>query len=184
MSYTPYESQSVQLPIASAPVRTAGRMCDRYGMSDQAIAIRREWLRLGTEDREILTKLIPWSEEHGARLVQELYDWQFGFEPTRRFFERMAAKKGIGLTALRQHVEAAQVAYFKRIFTGAREGFGTDYMEDRLRIGIVHDRIDLPFKWYVGSYSEYERLLRIYLRRSFTDRDFADAAELVLRMNR
>ena len=35
MSYTPYESQSVQLPIASAPVRTAGRMCDRYGMSER-----------------------------------------------------------------------------------------------------------------------------------------------------
>jgi methyl-accepting chemotaxis protein len=90
----------------------------------------------------------------------------------------MAAKKGVGLTALRQHVEAAQLGYFKRIFTGAREGFGADYMEDRLRVGIVHDRIDLPFKWYVGTYAEYERLVRIYLRRSFTDRDFTDAAEL------
>jgi methyl-accepting chemotaxis protein len=178
MSYTPYESQSVQIPVQTAQVRAPGRMCDRYGMSEQAIANRRDWLRLGNEDRELLIKLLPWAEEHGPRLVQELYDWQFSFEPTRRFFERMAAKKGVGLTALRQHVEAAQLGYFKRIFTGAREGFGADYMEDRLRVGIVHDRIDLPFKWYVGTYAEYERLVRIYLRRSFTDRDFTDAAEL------
>ena len=97
MSYTPYESQSVQIPVQTAQVRAPGRMCDRFGMTEQAIANRREWLRLGNEDRELLIKLIPWADEHGPRLVQELYDWQFSFEPTRRFFERMAAKKGVGL---------------------------------------------------------------------------------------
>jgi methyl-accepting chemotaxis protein len=178
MSYSPYESQSVQIPVPTGSFRAPSRMADRYGMTEHAVALRREWIRLGNEDREILTKLIPWSEEVGGKLVQEFYDWQFGFEPTRRFFERMAAKKGITLSALRQHVESAQLSYFKRIFTGAREGFGVEYLEDRLRVGVVHDRIDLPFKFYVGSYAEYERLLRIYLRRSFTDRDFTDAAEL------
>lgn len=177
MSYSSYESQSVQIPVPTGQYRAPSRMADRYGMSEHAVALRREWIRLGGEDRELLTKLIPWSEEVGAKLVQEFYDWQFGFEPTRRFFERMAAKKGVSLSALRQHVEAAQVGYFKRIFTGAREGYGVDYLEDRLRVGVVHDRIDLPFKFYVGSYAEYERLVRIYLRRSFTDREFTDAAE-------
>ena len=180
MTYSAYESQSVQIPVPTAQVRAPSRMADRFGMTEHTVALRREWIRLGAEEKEILVKLIPWAEEVGAKLVQEFYDWQFAYEPTRRFFERMAAKKGVGLTQLRQHVEGAQLGYFKRCFTGAREGFGVEYMEDRLRVGVVHDRIDLPFKFYVGAYAEYERLVRIYLRRSFTDRDFTDAAELAI----
>jgi methyl-accepting chemotaxis protein len=180
MSYSAYESQSVQIPVPTAQVRAPSRMADRYGMTEHTVALRREWIRLGAEEKELLIKLIPWAEEVGAKLVQEFYDWQFAYEPTRRFFERMAAKKGVGLTQLRQHVEGAQLGYFKRVFTGAREGFGVEYMEDRLRVGVVHDRIDLPFKFYVGAYAEYERLVRIYLRKSFTDRDFTDAAELAI----
>ena len=40
-----------------------------------------------------------------------------------------------------------------------------------------HDRINLPFKWYVGSYSEMLRLMRIHLRRKFRSAAFVTSVE-------
>jgi len=35
----------------------------------------------------------------------------------------------------------------------------------------VHDRVNLPFKWYIGSYAEYQRLLGRYLRRDIENKE-------------
>jgi methyl-accepting chemotaxis protein len=45
------------------------------------------------------------------------------------------------------------------------------YVEKRLHIGAVHDRINLPFKWYIGAYAEYDVLLDAYLLRDIPDED-------------
>ena len=52
------------------------------------------------------------------------------------------------------------------------QNWGVVYFEDRLIVGWVHDRINLPFKWYIGSYVEMQRLVRIYLRREFKNAAF------------
>ncbi len=45
-----------------------------------------------------------------------------------------------------------------QIFRGARDGWNLDYFRRRLLVGQIHDRIDLPCKWYAGSYTEYHHL--------------------------
>ena len=45
------------------------------------------------------------------------------------------------------------------------------YFEKRLNAGAAHDRIDLPLKWYIGAYTEYQRLFAAYLRRDIADDD-------------
>jgi methyl-accepting chemotaxis protein len=144
-------------------------LATRYGMDEGTLAQRREFVRLSAEDRELLAEFAPWAQSIAADVAREFYDWQFAFGPTRSFFEEFARKHGMPLPTLRAHLEAAQAGYFVEVFGGASIGWDLRYFERRLHVGAVHNRIDLPFKWYVGAYPEYYRLLALYLRRDFKD---------------
>jgi len=132
-------------------------------MDESSLAMRRRFIRLEDADRRILQDLIPWAQEVSHRVAKAFYDWQFAFGPTLEFFQGMCHKKGCTLDELRAHLERSQAEYFRQIFEGAREEWGEDYFERRLKVGLVHDRIDLPFKWYIGSYTEFDRIVRAEL---------------------
>jgi len=136
-----------------------------FGITESNLAARREFIRLGPPEQRLLRPLIPWARRHAAPIAREFYDWQFTFGPTVAFFEQMARKQGITLELLRTRLETAQRDYLIEVFEGADEGWGLDYFERRLQVGHVHDRIDLPMKWYLGSYAEYERLIARHLPR-------------------
>jgi methyl-accepting chemotaxis protein len=141
----------------------------RYGIDDSNLAMRRRFLRIDESDRELLMELAPWAKTVAAEIAHEFYDWQFEFEPTLRFFEDMAETKEVSLGELRDQLEGAQTRYFTEIFEGASSNWGIDYFEKRLKAGKVQDGINLPFKWYVGSYGEYQRLLPKYLKDGTKD---------------
>jgi methyl-accepting chemotaxis protein len=149
----------------------------KYGITRETIELRRAFLRSGEDDRKLLLELQPWADRVARDLIREFYDFQFTFEPTRAWFERYAAKKQVSLGLLRQHLEDAQTRYYREIFSGAREGWGPEHMEGRLAIGALHEKIDLPLKWYLGSYAEFDRLTREYLRRDFPDPEFVARAQ-------
>jgi rsbT co-antagonist protein RsbR len=56
-------------------------------------------------------------------------------------------------------VKAAQKQYFLGLTQGQ---YDATYIEDRLRIGVAHERINLPIELYLGAYNFY---LRTVLRR-------------------
>ena len=66
-------------------------------------------------------------------------------------------------------LEQTQAGYLREIFAeAAGEGrFGLDYLERRLVVGRLHNTINLPVKWYVGSYTIYFDLVRARLRRRY-----------------
>ena len=140
------------------------KLCSLLAIDETNLAARRAFVRLGPEEVALLASLIPWAERTAPRLAREFYDWQFTFPGTRAFFERRARATGQGLEALRAALEAAQARYLVELFRGAAEGYGPAYLERRLSIGATHDRIDLPLKWYLGSYAELERLIALALR--------------------
>jgi methyl-accepting chemotaxis protein len=154
-----------------------GTFTERFAITEENLATRRKFIRLGGDDRNLLVELIPWAEEMAPKIAKEFYDWQFSFRPTLTFLEGQARAMGKTVEALRQSLERSQTEYYRTIFTGARKSWGTDYFENRLFVGAVHDRINLPFKWYMGAYAEYQRLTRIYLRKSFTDAAYIERAE-------
>ena len=143
----------------------------RFGLDNRNIAVRRQFVRLGEEERKLIAEMAPWAQSVAAEIAKEFYDWQFKFGPTRAFFEKFASEKGMALVALRTHLEAAQAGYFAEVFAGAAVEWDVRYFEKRLHVGGVHDRINLPFKWYIGSYVEYQSLLGKYLRRDIPDEE-------------
>lgn len=150
---------------------------ERFGIDDASLAVRRAFIRLGENERALLAGLVPWARSVAAEIARDFYDWQFSFPQTRAFFEKQALRRGAPLDVLRRQLEATQAAYFVQIFEGAESGWGLAYYERRLKVGALHDKIDLPFKWYIGSYAEYQRLTSRYLRRDIPDPEEAAAAE-------
>lgn len=153
--------------MSLSPKRRDGGLAIRFGINETNLAWRREFIRLSDQDRQILAEHAEWAKANAASVSHEFYDWQFSFTPTRLFFEDFANRRNLPLASLRQLLETSQAAYLVTVFTGVENNWGVPYFEDRLVVGSVHDRINLPFKWYIGSYCEMQRVLRQYLRRDF-----------------
>lgn len=146
-----------------------GDLCAFLRMNEENLALRRQFVNLTEQDVHILKQLRPWAERVVDSMAKEFYDVLFAFAPTRQFFERFAQKKGISLDQLRQSLEKTQAQYLRDIFQEAdgEGGFSMPYFERRLRIGYAHVVIDLPQKWYIGSYVIYQQLVRKYLAQYF-----------------
>ncbi len=147
------------------------KLSRRIGVDAVNLEVRREFVRLSDHDRDLLLDLLPWAKSVAPSIAAEFYDFQFSFAPTLSFFERFAAQKGMPLEQLRGALEQAQTGYFVDIFEGAASNWGPEYFEKRLHIGWVHDRINLPFKWYIGSYCELQSLVTARLRREIKDKE-------------
>ncbi len=159
-------------------------LAELFRINETNLGLRRQFMRLTQEDVAVLKELDSWAAETAAPLAKEFYDFQFSFEPTRKFFSAYAQGAGRSLDQLRVGLEKAQAGYFRQIFQEAARGgkFGVEYFEQRLRVGKLHNEINLPIKWYLGSYPTYFDLVRDYLTRSFPERaDFrADAERAIL----
>ena len=168
---------------------TSGRsetLTEQYRINEPNLALRRQFMRFTRRDAALLARLARWAYAIADRLAGELCDHQFAFAPTRAYFEACARQQGIGLDQLRREIAQARAASFCQMFQEAVAGgsFGPEYVERRLRAGKLHTTIDLPLKWYVGSYALYFDLSRKYLAHSFfynpTLRARAERALLVL----
>jgi methyl-accepting chemotaxis protein len=149
-------------------IPTMALLTDEYHISEESLELRREFLRLTPRDVRTLRSLAGWANRVADSIAHEFYDHQFNFGPSARFFERYAASQGISVPALRGRLEKAQAGYFREIFSEAADGgtFGRNYFEKRLAVGQLHNTINLPLKWYVGSYPLYMDLVRKHLRRN------------------
>ncbi len=142
-------------------------LAQQFHINDGNLNLRKQFLRLSEQDIRILRRLKGWAERVAGAIARDFYDHQFSFPPTRAFFAAFAQQHGVSLSQLRQRLEQAQVGYFQQIFEEATKGgqFGTTYFEQRLQIGRRHNAINLPLKWYLGSYALYRDLVRKYLRK-------------------
>ena len=91
---TTHSPAAAQPHPATPPSHRAGRaLAPRFGIDEDNLAVRREFIRLGEADRKLLAKLEPWAARVAAEIAREFYDWQFQFAPTLAFFEAFAASR-------------------------------------------------------------------------------------------
>lgn len=143
-----------------------------YRIDEANLANRRAFIQLRDEDIAVLGGLRKWSEKAIPGIVAEFYDHQFGFGSTMSFFAAFAERTGQTPEQLRSRLERSQETYLSQIFdeTAGAGRFGTAYFEQRLKVGKVHNKIDLPLKWYLGSYMTWFDLFQRRLRRDFATR--------------
>ena len=144
-------------------------LLEKASINHRNLDSRKEFIRLTDRDIAILRSLRPWARRIAPKLAKEFYDHQLNFPATRCFLEKHAERKGMTLNEFRHSLENAQSGYYESIFEEAAERgqFGPRYAERRLFVGKLHNAIDLPTKWYLGSYCLLMDLTRKCLSRRF-----------------
>lgn len=119
------------------------RLADRLGIDAAEVARRRAWVGLSDADERILVTLHEPLRRVRDGFVRGFYDY------LRRFDETAVLIEEPGVV---ERLAAMQSAYFERLTQG---DYGVAYAVDRLRIGLVHHRVGLAPKWYLGGFHRY-----------------------------
>lgn len=125
---------------------------------------RRAFFEITDEDLRRLASLKPFAEKHTHEIVEDLYVLILGHpESAKLFLDHL----------LLDRVKRAQREYFLGLFSGKCD---LAYAEDRLRIGLAHERAGVPPKWYLGAYARYMRSIFTRLSDWLTDPNEAKLA--------
>jgi diguanylate cyclase (GGDEF)-like protein/PAS domain S-box-containing protein len=113
------------------------------GLDEDEIATRKAFLELGEDDIALLREVHTMLEDGGDAFSAGFYDHLLSFTTLRDLLS-----DGATVTRLRH----SQAAYFRALTAGE---YGEGYIRERLRVGVVHERIGLEPKWYIGAYRKY-----------------------------
>lgn len=127
----------------------------KFQFDNQQQTQHKSFLRITDAEAELLRSLLPTVEQHVDRIVEEFYAHLLEFAETQTFF--------IDQETLHR-AQRAQREYLLDLFRGT---YDSAYFERRLQIGVVHDTIGLPAKWYLGSNAFFFQALVALLARRF-----------------
>jgi methyl-accepting chemotaxis protein len=148
-------------------------LAELHHLTPENVALRRRFIGLDDDVLELLGRLQPWADEVADGVAAELTEHHFTFPATAQFFRQYANAKSIELSALKAGWCAAQASHWRAIFKepAAPQPFGVAYFAALLSVGALHSAINLPLKWYLGSYPTFMDAARRALRT--TPPDFA-----------
>ncbi len=106
---------------------------------------RKHFAGFTEDDAQLLAGMRAQAEQYVDQVIDDLYTQFFAFEETKSFFED---------EAIASRVRSMQKEYFLGLMAG---DYGMEYLENRLQIGRVHERIGLEPRWYIGAYAFYVR---------------------------
>jgi rsbT co-antagonist protein RsbR len=139
-------------------------------LSEEEIVLRKAWLEFDEADVGRLLELKQIAQGYADEVIEDLYRHFLSFEPTRAFFVD---------PQVLEHVKRMQKEYFLRLTEGS---YGMGYVEQRLKIGAIHERIGLDVKWYLGAYNFYMRAVATRIFEAFKgDTERALAAYFALK---
>jgi len=128
---------------------------DEMQIDQENVNRRKDFLQFRQEDADALKLLNDVAQKYADPVIDDLYRHFLSFEETRSFFRD---------AAVLERVKQLQKEYFLRLTVG---DYGADYVANRLRIGTVHERINLDPKWYLGAYNFYLRAVASRLQEAF-----------------
>jgi rsbT co-antagonist protein RsbR len=109
------------------------------------------------KDAHLLSELHPIAKEFVDDVINDLYQHLLKYEEAKIFLDNPHTL---------QRVKAAQKDYFLELTSG---NYGKGYYDNRIKVGITHQRMGIPPRLYMGTYSYYLQLLipRIYQHPNF-----------------
>jgi rsbT co-antagonist protein RsbR len=126
-------------------------------ISEQELVRRKDFLEFGDADVSNLAEINELAQRYADAVIEDFYKHLLSFEETRSFFRD---------PHVLQRVKNAQQEYFLRLTQGK---YDLAYVENRLGIGAIHERIDLPIKSYLGMYNFYLRAVSNRLSEAYQD---------------
>ncbi|MBM4134177.1 MAG: diguanylate cyclase [Nitrospira sp.] len=115
-------------------------LCNLFEITPAEIEARYAFLAITAEDEANLVLLNQVIHDELDAIVAEFYDHLLQFEELRRF---------LGDRRTLERLQTAQKQYLLSLGQHANH---LGYFENRLRIGITHERIGLRQKWFLGGH--------------------------------
>lgn len=113
------------------------------GLDSDHIVQRKAFLEFTEEDVHLLRRVHALLNESKYSFADEFYEHLLKFPELHPFLSDAE-----GLARLKK----AQTTYFASMTAGE---YGDDYVRNRLRVGVVHQKVGLDTQWYVGAYRKY-----------------------------
>ncbi|MFA5824728.1 MAG: EAL domain-containing protein [Gallionellaceae bacterium] len=113
------------------------------GIDENEIARRQAFLSFGESDTALLKSMHAMLETHREHLTEVFYEHLLQFPEIRPL---------LGDEAKLARLKHAQAVYFGQLTSGS---YDLPYVENRLHIGVVHQRVGLTPKWYMSAYCKY-----------------------------
>ena len=133
------------------------------------LELRLAFLGLGADDVRALAALRPVIERNADALVTAFYRHLDAFAPTRA----LLARPGV-----RERLLEKQRAYLLGLTEDTTD---PRYAEERLRIGVTHERVGVAPRWYLGAYALYFSMLVPMVCEAYPDdRSAAERALVAL----
>lgn len=124
-------------------------------VSQQELARRKEFLEFRDGDVEAITGINDIARQYADAVIEDFYQHLLAFDETRAFFKDPQVLR---------HVQNMQKEYFLRLTQG---NYDLAYIQNRLKIGAIHERIGLPVKSYLGMYNFYLRAVATRLAEAY-----------------
>ena len=141
-------------------------------LSPEEVAQRKAFLEFAAKDVSQLKELHGLLDGHTSFFVEEFYKHLLAFEETRHLIRDDAMLEGL---------KKVQAAYFDQLTAGE---YDAEYIKNRIRVGIAHQRIGLDPKWYMGAYNKYLALMlpRVWSLHGGDERKTLDTTLALLRI--
>lgn len=143
---------------------TEQTLLEQMHIDEREIDRRRELVRLTDEETALLLSCRPLIEEEIEGIVEEFYKIQISDQ-------EIAAIIGDAETLRRLH--ATQRKYVLDLFNGSTD---LDYVNNRLKVGLVHKRIGVEPKLYLAAVKTLKDVLVRALERRIKDGGLLDRA--------
>lgn len=127
------------------------------GLTPEEVARRKAFLEFRGEDEQRLRELDDLAKRYANDVIEAFYTHVLSQPESAAFFRD---------PAVLERVKRLQVRYFLRLTSGV---YDEAYVEDRLKIGTVHESSQLPVKLYLGMYGFYLRTVAARLRDAHKD---------------
>src|SRR6478736_2277241 len=132
-------------------------LADAIGLGTDELAMRKRFLEFDDDDVHRLEGMYDLTLEHVDSVIEAFYEHLLSFPETAAFFRD---------PRLLEHVKGRQKEYFIRLTQGDYE---EEYVEDRLKLGSIHERIGLPVRSFLGMYAFYLRQIAAHLLERHAD---------------
>jgi diguanylate cyclase (GGDEF)-like protein/PAS domain S-box-containing protein len=139
------------------PDQIADDVLTQVGIDQRELSERKAYLEITETDVLLLKDIHGWLEDGKRDFTEGFYRHLLKYPQLRALLsdpERFARLKH------------SQSEYFSSLTAG---DYGLDYIRERLKIGVVHQRIGLDPKWYIGAYRKYFAELMPSIRRLLGD---------------
>ncbi len=125
-----------------------------YQIDERGLELRRSYMRMTPAEFELLSGMQAWADRNADAIGKALAEHTFNAGASGGFLREYANAKNMPIDALKKGWGSAQAGHFKDIFkeAGRPGGFGVKYFEGLLGVGALHSKINLPLKWFLGTY--------------------------------